>query len=166
MIVSLMVAYSKNRVIGKDNKLLWHLSDDLKNFKRVTSGHHIIMGRKTYESIGRALPNRTNVIITRNTNYHAPGCVVVNSLEKALNFAKESGETEAIITGGGEIYKEALSIIDRAYVTEVDCEIVGDTYFPKVDFSNWKVIETIEHPKDEKNEFSWVFKTIQKIVKC
>ena len=162
MIVSLMVAYSKNRVIGKDNRLLWRLSDDLKNFKRVTSGHHIIMGRKTYESIGRALPNRTNVVITRNKNFQAPGCVVVHSLEAAIDFARDNGETQAIITGGGEIYQQALSIVDKMYITEVDCEIDGDAYFPEIDTSNWKLVDEVHWQQDDKNEFNWTFKELSR----
>lgn len=162
MIVSLMVAYSKNRVIGKDNKLLWRLSDDLKNFKRITSNHHIIMGRKTYESIGRALPNRTNVVISRNRDFKAPGCLVVDSLEKALEIAKANGESEAIITGGSQIYELSINMIDRAYITQVDCEIDGDAYFPEVDFSNWKVLESIHCDQNEKNEYSWDFKVYSK----
>ena len=162
MIVSLMVAYSKNRVIGKDNRLLWRLSDDLKNFKRVTSGHHIIMGRKTYESIGRALPNRTNVVITRNKNFQAPGCVVVHSLEAAIDLARDNGETQAIITGGGEIYQQALSIVDKMYITEVDCEIDGDAYFPEIDTSNWKLVDEVHWQQDDKNEFNWTFKELSR----
>ena len=162
MIVSLMVAYSKNRVIGKDIRLLWRLSDDLKNFKRVTSGHHIIMGRKTYESIGRALPNRTNVVITRNKNFQAPGCVVVHSLEAAIDFARDNGETQAIITGGGEIYQQALSIVDKMYITEVDCEIDGDAYFPEIDTSNWKLVDVVHWQQDDKIEFNWTFKELSR----
>jgi dihydrofolate reductase len=157
MIISLMVAYSKNRVIGKDNQLLWRLSDDLKNFKRVTSGHHIIMGRKTYESIGRPLPNRTNVIITRNVDFKASGCEVVHSLHEAIELAKNNGESEVIITGGGEIYRQALELIQKAYITEVDCEIDGDAYFPEFDFSHWNSKVTIEHEQDEKNQYNWTF---------
>ena len=162
MIVSLMVAYSKNRVIGKDNRLLWRLSDDLKNFKRVTSGHHIIMGRKTYESIGRALPNRTNVVITRNKNFQAPGCVVVHSLEAAIDLARDNGETQAIITGGGEIYQQALSIVDKMYITEVDCEIDGDAYFPEIDTSHWKLVDEVHWQQDDKNEFNWTYKELSR----
>lgn len=162
MIISLMVAYAKNRVIGKDNQLLWRLSDDLKNFKRVTSGHHIVMGRKTYESIGRALPNRTNVVITRNTNFQAPGCEVVHSLDEALKLAKINGETEVIITGGGEIYQQSLPLIDKAYITEVDCEIEGDAFFPNSNFSEWKILNQIDWEKDEKNEYSWSFKELSR----
>lgn len=163
MIISLMVAYSKNRVIGKDNRLLWRLSDDLKNFKRVTSGHHIIMGRKTYESIGRALPNRTNVVITRNKDYEAAGCVVVHSLEAAIELARENAETEAIITGGADIYRQALSLVDKMYITEVDCEVDGDTYFPEMDISNWRLIDEIHWAQDSKNEYTWCFKELSRL---
>lgn len=162
MIVSLMVAYSRNRVIGKDNRLLWRLSDDLKNFKRVTSGHHIIMGRKTYESIGRALPNRTNVVITRNSEFQAPGCIIVHSLDEALKLAHDNGDSEAIITGGGEIYLQSLSKVDKLYITEVDCEIEGDAYFPDLDISDWKLVNEIQWDKDEKNEFAWTFKELSR----
>jgi dihydrofolate reductase len=163
MIISLMVAYAKNRAIGNDNKLLWHLSDDLKNFKRVTLNHTIVMGRKTYESIGRALPNRTNIIITRNFNFKAPGCVIVHSLEEAIALAKAQGETELIITGGAQIYAEAIGHIHRAYITEVDCVIdKADTFFPEVHFDAWKKIEEFSHPKDEKNEYPWTFAVFEK----
>lgn len=163
MMISLMVAISKNKAIGLDNKLLWHLSDDLKNFKRVTLNHCIIMGRKTFESIGKALPKRTNIIITRNHDYKQEGCVVVHSLQEAITYAKSIRETEAIVTGGAEIYKEALSIINRAYITEVDVSIdQADTFFPEYDFSSWVVKETIEHKKDEQNEYNWTFKVYDK----
>ena len=163
MIISLMVAYSKNRAIGKDNKLLWHLSDDLKNFKRVTLNRCIIMGRKTFESIGFALPKRTNIIITRNKNYLAEGCVIVQSLDDAIKYAKDNGETEVVITGGAQIYEQSISKIDKAYITDVDCEIRdADTFFPNIDFHSWKKIESFSHPKDEKNEYSWTFNVYEK----
>lgn len=163
MIVSLMVAYSQNRAIGNNNKLLWHLSDDLKNFKRVTSNRCIVMGRKTFESIGFALPKRTNIIVTRNAEYKAQGCVIVASLEEAIQYAKEQGETEVIITGGAQIYEQSISLIDKAYITDVECIIEdADTFFPKVDFESWKKIESFHHPKDDKNEYAWTFNVYEK----
>lgn len=159
MIISLIVAYSKNRAIGLDNKMLWHLSDDFKNYKKITTGHCLVMGRKTFESIGKPLPNRTSIIITRNTEYKAPeGCYVVYSLEEALDTAKKLGETECFINGGAQIYEQSLEYVTRAYITDVDCEIEkADTYFPNVDFTAWEKIESFEHPKDEKNEYPWTF---------
>ncbi len=159
MIISAIVAVSKNMAIGLDNKMLWRLSDDFKNYKKITTGHCLIMGRKTFESIGRPLPNRTSIIITRNKDYQAPeGCFVVHSLEQGIEKARQLGDDECFINGGGQIYKEALPVIQRAYMTNVDCTIEkADAFFPKIDFTSWKLIESFSHPKDEKNEYSWEF---------
>lgn len=163
MIISLIVAYSKNKAIGYDNKLLWHLSDDLKNFKKVTLNRCIVMGRKTYESIGFALPKRTNIVISRNKNYEAKGCVVVNSMDQAIEYAKKACETELIICGGAQIYSQSIDLIDKAYITEVDCHIEkADSFFPNIDFLSWTVSNTISHPKDDKNQYAWVYKVYQK----
>lgn len=164
MIISVIAAYSKNFAIGFDNKMLWHLSDDFKNYKKITSGHCLVMGRKTFESIGKPLPNRTSIIITRNLNYKAPeGCHIVYSLEEAIAKAKALGETECFINGGAEIYKQSISFINKAYITDVDCEIDhADAFFPKINFDTWKMIESFHHPKDGKNEYSWTFNVFEK----
>ena len=148
MIVSLIVAASENGVIGKDNDLIWHLPKDMKFFKETTMGHHVVMGRKNFESIPHKyspLANRTNVIITRQADYIAEGCVVVNSVEAALEIAKQNGDTEPFIIGGGQIYKIALEqkLVDKIYLTKVYHSFEGDTFFPELN-SDWKEIERID----------------------
>lgn len=139
MIISLIVAMSKNRVIGVDNKLPWHLPEDLKRFRRITSGHPVVMGRKTFESIGRLLPNRENIIVTRNADYRVLGATVVHSLEEAFLKFKNTTE-EVFVLGGGEIFKQALPLANKIYLTLIEKEIKGDAYFPEVDFSNYNKI--------------------------
>ncbi len=137
MIISIIVAKAKNNAIGKDNQLLWHISEDLKHFKEITSGHSIIMGRKTYESIGRPLPNRRNIIISRKITDAPTGTEIAKSLEHAIMMCE--GEEEIFITGGGQIYKEAIDIADRLYITEVDGEPEADTFFPSIENDDsWK----------------------------
>lgn len=129
--ISIIVAHSKNMAIGKTNALVWHLPDDLKRFKKLTSGHPIIMGRKTYQSINRPLPDRTNIVITRDLDLEIPGCLVVHSLTEAIEKAREFDQEEIFIVGGAEIYKEALPLADRLYVTLVDKNVDGDAFFPE-----------------------------------
>ncbi|MCR9286751.1 MAG: dihydrofolate reductase [Bacteroidetes bacterium] len=162
MIVSTIVAVANNYVIGKDNQIPWYLPADLKYFKKTTLGHHIIMGRNCYESIGRPLPKRTNVIITRNPFYVASGCLVTHSIQEALDLADNRGETEAFIIGGGEIYKQSEHLWDKVYLTEVDLEVEGDVFFPKIDFKNWDETYCESHDKDTKNEFNYIFKIFEK----
>ena len=164
MIISAIVAYSKNFAIGLDNKMLWHLSDDFKNYKKITSGHCLLMGRKTFESIGKPLPNRTSIIITRNKNYIVPEeCYIVHSLEAGIKKAKALGETECFINGGAQIYEQSLPLLDRAYITTVDCEVENaDAFFPQIDFSNWKKSQSFKHQQDEKNEYNWAFSIFDK----
>jgi len=133
--ISIIVAYAANRVIGRDGKMPWHLSEDLKRFRRLTMGHHIVMGRKTWESIGRLLPGRKHVIISRKSGYDVPGAKVVDSLEAAIAAARDDSEIFAI--GGGEIYALALPIADRIYATEIDRKYEGDTYFPELEKGIW-----------------------------
>jgi dihydrofolate reductase len=142
--ISLIVAMDKNRLIGGKNKLLWNIPGELKRFREITSGHPIIMGRKTHESIGRVLPNRTNIIITRDVNYQVDEALVVHSLKEALTKAEsEPGGEEIFVIGGGQIYSEALPLVDRLYITVIDHEYEGDTYFP--DYSDFaKVLEEKE----------------------
>jgi len=155
MPISIIVAASQNNVIGKDNQLIWRLSADLKRFKALTTGHHIIMGRKTFDSIGKPLPNRTSIIITRQADYKAEGCIVVNSLEEAL--AKVPADQEAFIIGGGTIYKEAMDKADQLYLTLVHGKFDGDTFFPKLDSKVWESLKREDHMPDEKNEHAYSF---------
>ncbi len=143
---------SKNRVIGNNNELIWKLSSDLKRFKELTTGHPVVMGRKTYESIGRPLPNRRNIIITRNLEYEVDGCEVVSSLEEALLLTG----SDCFIIGGGEIYKQSLEIADKIYLTLVNKEFEGDTTFPELG-SDWATIDTKNFEADEKNEYNYSF---------
>lgn len=165
MKISMIAAVAENYVIGKDNDLVWSLPDDMKFFMRTTTGHHVIMGRKNFESLPdkfRPLPNRTNIVITRQDTYDAQGAAVVNSLEDALAIARENGEQEAFIIGGGEIYKLGLEVADTMYITEVHGSFEGDAFFPKFDKSNWKEVERISHSTDEKHAFSFDFVTYER----
>lgn len=165
MKISMIAAMGQNRVIGKDNDIPWHLPDDFQFFKKTTEGHHVLMGRKNFESLPprfKPLPNRPNVIITRNPDYRADGAQVVNSLEDALNIAEANGEKEAFIIGGGEIYKLGLAHADTIYLTEINGAFDGDTIFPEFDKSIWKEVERKHHGTDERHQFSFDFVTYQK----
>ncbi len=159
MKISLIAAIGKNRELGKDNKLLWHLPEDFKRFKQITTNHTVIMGRKTYESIGRPLPNRANIIITRNPSLKIPGCTVVNSLKIALQKAKDLGETEAFIIGGGQIYQESLFQADKLYLTLIDQTFPADTFFPQ-----YKHIFTkkIFEKKHQSEDYSYTFLELER----
>jgi dihydrofolate reductase len=135
MTISIIVAVAENEAIGYDNHLLWHISEDLKRFKSLTLGHHVIMGRKTFESVGKPLPGRVNVVISRQDNYSANGCLVAKSLEDALALAKQ--DSEAFIIGGGELYKQALPLTDKIYLTRVHAGFAGDTFFPELNLAEW-----------------------------
>ncbi len=154
--ISIIVAISENNAIGKDNQLLWHLPLDLAYFKRITSGHPIIMGRKTFESIGRALPNRTNIVISRNKDLKIDGVHVVESIEQGVQLA---GDAECFIIGGGNIYDQAFTLADRIYLTKVHAHIEGDTFFPEIDTKDWKEIFHENHDADEKHRYSFSFIT-------
>ncbi|MFM9028844.1 MAG: dihydrofolate reductase [Bacteroidota bacterium] len=161
MLLSIIVALSDNRVIGSGNQLPWRLSADLKRVKALTMGHHLIMGRKTYESIGRPLPGRTNVIITRNGSYSAEGCVVVPSFQQALSVA--ANDNEVFVFGGGEIFREALPVVKRIYLTRVHCAIAGDTFFPELIETEWREVERQDFGSDEKNEYDYSFITLERV---
>lgn len=162
MIVSAIVATARNLVIGHNNQIPWYLPADLKYFKKTTTGHHVIMGRKSYDSIGKPLPNRTNVVITRDPYFVATGCVVVHSLAEALELAEANGETEAFIIGGGQIYRQSWQYLDRIYQTEVDTTHEGDVFFPEIAAKEWQELSREAHPADEKNEFGYVFKVLER----
>lgn len=156
MMLSIIVAFDRNRTIGKDNQLPWHLPRDLANFKKVTMGHPIVMGRKTYESIGRPLPGRENIILTRNRSYEADGCKIIHTIDD-LRQIKQQYNDELFILGGAEIFKEVLPEVDRLYVTYIDAEFVGDTFFPEVDLNEWKEISREKGIKDENNPYDYEF---------
>ena len=149
------MARARNGAIGKDGDLPWRLSDDLKHFKATTLGKPVVMGRRTWESIGRPLPGRTNIVITRDTAYTAEGCVVVHSLDEAIRAAGEAAEV--MIIGGGEIYREALPSVDRIYMTLVHARIEGDTFFPEFPPDDWQIIEQSRHTADDKNQYAHSF---------
>jgi len=153
--VSIIVAMAKNRVIGKDNDMPWHLPADLQHFRKVTTGKPIIMGRKTYESIGRPLPKRHNIIISRNSDYKVEGCDVVSSLEEAVKIAGEV--EEMFIIGGGFLYNQTIDAVDKLYLTFIDLEVEGDTFFPS--YEHLSTIKTFSehHQKDEKNPYDYEF---------
>lgn len=155
MKLSIIVAIAENNVIGKDNQLIWHLPADLKRLKALTMGHHLIMGRKTFESLGRPLPGRPHVVISRNENLLIDGVSVVPSLEKAIEVA--AVDTEAFIFGGAEIYKQAMDFASCIYLTRVNASFEGDAFFPLIDPFHWKLIEKEDHLPDEKNKYSYSF---------
>ncbi|MBU2939996.1 dihydrofolate reductase [Lacinutrix sp. C3R15] len=160
-VITIIVAAAENDAIGKDNQLIWHLRDDLKRFKTLTSGHHIIMGRKTFESFPKPLPNRTHVVISRQENYQVPeGVIVVNSLDKAI--AKAKSDMQPFIIGGGEIYKQAMPLADKIEITRVHEEFEADTFFPKIDTKIWKKINDSYHQKDENHKHDFSFLTYQR----
>ena len=166
MILTIIAAAAENNALGKDNDLVWHLPDDFKRFKTLTSGHFIIMGRKTFESFPKPLPNRTHVIITRQKDYPVPeGCIVVESIEDAIKIAvtasgvEKPENEEVFIIGGGEIYKQSINIANKIELTRVHTEVEADTFFPEIDENYWKLIEEEYHPKDEKHQFDFTYLT-------
>tara|TARA_R110001583_G_scaffold86860_1_gene226704 strand:- start:39272 stop:39754 length:483 start_codon:yes stop_codon:yes gene_type:complete len=155
--ITIIAAIAKKNALGKDNQLIWHLPADLKRFKKVTLNHHIIMGRKTYESLGKPLPNRTTIIITRNINFKAEGCIIVNSLQNALHAAKE--DKNPYILGGAEIYKQAIEIADLLDLTFVHHEFTADAFFPEIDKTVWKENSREDFKADDKNKYDYSFVT-------
>lgn len=153
--VTIIAAVGRNRALGKDNDLIWHLPADLRRFKSLTRGHHVIMGRKTFESLGKPLPKRTNVIVSRNPDYRAEGCIVVNSLEKALEIAQS--DPNPFILGGAEIYRQALSFADHMDLTFVHEEFEADAFFPEFDPEEWELMGREDFNKDDENPFDYSF---------
>ncbi len=153
--ITIIAAVAENRALGKDNQLIWHLPADLKRFKQVTLGHHIIMGRKTFESLGKPLPNRTTIIITRNKNYKQEGCIVVNSLPEAIEASKT--DENPYILGGAEIYKQALEIADKLDLTFVHHTFEADAFFPEINNAIWEETERTSFNADEKNKYDYSF---------
>jgi dihydrofolate reductase len=159
MTVTIVVAISENNAIGKNNQLLWYLPADLKHFKNITTGHTVIMGRKTYDSVGKPLPNRRNIIITRK-DITIEGCEVVKSIEDAL--ALSAGEEEVFIVGGAEIYKQSIHLTDRIYLTIVHQEFDADSFFPEINYDEWQETEREDHQPDEKNKLPYSFITLDR----
>lgn len=163
MKISLIVAASENNVIGRDNDLPWKLPDDMKHFVRTTKGHCILMGRKNLESFGRLLPNRTNILLTRDQAYEFEGAEIFYNLQKAISFAKESGEEELMVIGGGEIYRQCMPFADRIYLTRIHAEVDGDVFFPELEPSFWELKNEEFHDKDESHNFSFTFQTFERV---
>ena len=160
MKISLIVAMASNRVIGLNNQMPWHISADLKKFKKITLGSPILMGRKTYESIGRPLPGRTNIIISRNPSYRQPNCLVFNDINKALESCSEANEV--FVIGGADFYKSMLKVADTLYLTQIHQEFLGDTFFPELDASQWAEVEREDVQYDSDVAFSYSFLKLEK----
>ena len=156
MIIAI-AAIGLNNELGKDNQLIWHLPNDFKRFKTLTTGHYIIMGRKTFESFPKPLPNRTHVIITRQKNYTAENCIVVDSLKKAIAICPK--DEDVYVIGGGEIYKQSIEHIDKLEITRVYHSFEADTFFPEIDTAKWELVSEEFHPKDEKHAYDFCFQT-------
>ena len=158
MIISLIAAVAKNRVIGKNNDLPWRLPDDMKFFMTTTKGHHVIMARKNYVSLldkFKPLPERTNILVTRQKHFHAPGCLVVNNIDSAIDIARKNGEPELFVIGGAEIYNLTMNVADRLYLTEIDAVVDGDTFFPVFDNKEWKEVSRKPHPADDRHRYAF-----------
>lgn len=160
--ITIIAAISNNNALGKNNDLIWHLPADLKRFKEITSGHHILMGRNTFESIGKPLPNRTTIIITRNESYFKDGCLIASSLEEAIELAKE--DEQIFIIGGAQVYKYAIenNIVDTLDITLVHHKFEADVFFPEIDLKIWEEVSREDFKADEKNKFDYSFLRFQK----
>lgn len=158
--ITIIAAVGANNELGKDNDLVWHLPDDFKRFKALTTGHPIIMGRKTFESFPKLLPNREHIVITRNKNYKHEGVLVVHTLQDALNIA--INDPQPFVIGGGEIYTMALPIADKIELTRIHATFDVDTYFPELPLENWELVSEIYHPKDEKHAFDFTYQTFER----
>ncbi len=157
MIISLIVAMDAKGGIGRQNRLPWHLPDDLKRFKQLTMGHHLIMGRKTYESIGRPLKGRKMIVLSRRHQPNAGEIIFVPDMNAAIEICRKAGETEVFVVGGAEVFREALPFAQRIYLTKIMAEVEADTFFPKWDESEWEIISQTEHPADDRHAFSFRF---------
>jgi dihydrofolate reductase len=163
MRLSIIAALSTNNVIGRDNAVPWRQSTDMKRYKALTMGHHLITGRKTYESVGRPLPGRITVVVTRDREYQPEGVTVVGSLEEAFRIAQQAGDDEAFINGGAQVYEQSMHRADRMYLTRIHAEIEGDTFFPEFDdVSEWQLVDSEHFEADEKNEYPYSFLTYER----
>ncbi len=157
MIKSIIVAKAANNVIGNNNDLIWHMPHDMKHFRSTTMGHYIIMGRKTFEATKKPLPGRTSIVVTRNKDYKAEGCIIVNNIQDAFDLGKENQQEEVFILGGGEIYKMSMDMADKIYLTEIKETFEGDTYFPEIDYGKWKETKREQYKADDKNPHDYAF---------
>jgi dihydrofolate reductase len=162
MRISLIVAKSENNVIGRNNELPWHLKDDLQNFKKLTMGHHILMGRKTFESIGKVLPGRLSLVISNEPRANSENVFWFNSIFRAIKQAERNGETELFIIGGEKIYKYALSLIDRIYLTEVKATVEGNAFFPQLSLKNWKTVSEYNVVKNATNDYDYSVRVLDR----
>jgi dihydrofolate reductase len=160
-VISLIVAMARNRVIGADGRIPWHLPNELKLFKSLTMGHHIVMGRRTYESIGRLLPGRTTVIVTRQHDYNVPGAIVAHSVEEALAVC--AGDDEIFVIGGAELFRDTLPIADRLYLTVVDAEPKGDTFMPDFEAGKWREVKTESFAPDTRHAYGYRFSILERL---
>jgi len=163
MTISLIVAASENNAIGKNNQLLWNLPNDLKFFKNTTWGFPVIMGRKTFEEVNKPLPGRTNIVITSNPDWNAAGTITTGNINEAIAKAAETNSKQAFIIGGGEIYKQSMEIADIIYITRVHAQLEGDTFFPVIDKSKWKLTSNQDFVADEKHAYNYSFQIWKKI---
>jgi len=162
--ITIIAAIGNKNALGKDNQLLWKLPKDLKHFKTLTENHPVVMGRKTYESIGKALPNRTNIVVSRKENWFQEGILIVSTLKEALKFAKKINE-DFFVIGGGEIYKQTMDAAEKLEITKVEGDFEADTFFPKIDPKIWQKTNEECHSKDDKNDYDFCFQTFEKINK-
>jgi len=162
MIISAIVAVANNLVIGKNNDIPWYLPADLRYFKKTTLGHHILMGRKSYQSIGKPLPKRTNIIVTRDPYFISSNCLIAKTIEEGLEMAYDNNEEECFIIGGGTIYNQTVHLWDKLYLTQVDLNIDGDVFFPEIEMDEWSLTSQIDHCADEKNPYNYSFKVYQR----
>ena len=160
--ISLLAAMDQGKGIGRHNRLPWRLPADLKQFRELTMGHHIILGRKTYESIGKPLPGRQMIVITRDQAFHAEGCLICHSIEDAISLARQRGEQEVFVCGGAGIYAQTIGLADKLYLTLVDTKVDADTFFPEFDKTEWDEMEKRVHPADGNNPFSFTLKILKR----
>ncbi|WP_018478397.1 dihydrofolate reductase [Pontibacter roseus] len=160
--IAIVVAVAENNVIGRNNQLIWHLPADLRHFKQKTMSHPMVMGRKTFESIGKPLPGRTTIIVTRQEGFEAEGCLVVHSVQEALQKGRELDKEQVSIVGGAEIYKQVLPEVDTIFLTEVHHTFEGDTFFPELDMAEWQEVNAEQHEPDEKNPYPYTFRELRR----
>lgn len=160
--ISIVVAMGKNRVIGANNALPWQLPKDMERFRQLTMGKPVIMGQKTFASLSKALPGRTNIVLTLDKKFQAPGCFMAHSIEEALQIAKEKNTKEAMIIGGASVYKQFLPLADKMYLTLIDAEFAGDAFFPEFDYDKWEEIERIENEPDKDNPYRYTFLSLKR----
>lgn len=163
MIISIIVAMDEDRGIAKDGQMPWHISSDLRRFKALTLGHHVIMGRKTFDALGKPLPGRVNIVVTRQSGLSIPGCLLASSLKKALALAEQGGETEAFVIGGGQIYAQALPLAQRIYLSRVHTRAQADVFFPALTVEDWQESQTAFFPAGGRDEFAHTFSVLSRL---